>query len=109
MTMKTLGALAGALILSSAAMAQTPSVPQSPTGGPLKTTTGSSMPAPGLSGRHPNTATTGASAGTAMANKGKMAKGYVSDPNAPPNPPPSERAAPKSGTAGSTPAGATPP
>jgi hypothetical protein len=56
MIFKTLGAVAGVLFLSSASMAQTPpaTYPQSPTGGPLKSTTGSDMPAPGLSGRHPN-------------------------------------------------------
>jgi hypothetical protein len=77
MIMKALGAFAGVLILSSASMAQQPSaaVPQSPTGGPLKSTTGSNMPAPGLSGRHPNNVNPAAYNGdTAVSDKGNMAE-----------------------------------
>jgi hypothetical protein len=82
-----IGLVIGALFLASAAQAQTANSPTgntppanfqagsakaSPTGGPLKATTGSNMPAPGLSGRHANTntgssATTGSDGATASA------------------------------------------
>lgn len=80
-----IGAVIGALFLASAAQAQSNNTQASPTGGPLKTTTGSNMPAPGLSGRHPNTSTsamTGSADATASATEKKKSSHHAMSGNA---------------------------